>query len=53
MAESLLPPTLIFTFIGHSMTEEEHDEAKAIMGLVLLGGIILGAFIHYLVGVFI
>jgi hypothetical protein len=47
------PLTLIFTSIGHSMTEEEHDEAKAIMGLVLLGGIILGSFIHYLVGMFI
>ena len=49
MVGFLLPLTLIFTSIGHSMTEEEHDEAKAIMGLVLLGGIILGAFIHYLV----
>jgi len=35
------------------MTEEEHDEAKAIMGLVLLSGIVIGAGIHYLVSGFI
>jgi|MEHZ01.3.fsa_nt_MEHZ010880356.1_4 hypothetical protein len=35
------------------MTEEEHAEAKAIMGLVLIGGMILGGFIYYLVSVFI